>query len=141
MIFLKEKTSIGIVVSEFNSAITSKMLETALSHARKIGVKVEKVIKVPGAYDMPLAIKKLLQNKKIHGVATLGAIITGETKHDEVIAYSTAILAAELSVQFEKPVALGVSGPGQNWELAEARAESYAKRSVDAVMEMLNVLK
>ena len=138
---MKKNISIGIVVSEFNQQITSKMLEAALEHAKKIGVKVEKVIKVPGAYDMPIAIKKLLKQKNIQGVATLGAIITGETKHDEVIAYSTARMAAELSVEFEKPVALGISGPGQSWELAEARAVPYAQRSVEAVVKMVKALR
>ena len=137
----KESISIGIVVSEFNESITSKMLYVALAHAKKLGIKVERVVKVPGAYDMPLAIKKLLKQKNIQGVATLGAIITGETKHDEVIAHNTARMAAELSVQFEKPVALGVSGHSQTWELAEARAEPYAKRSIEAVVRMVEALE
>ncbi len=138
---MEKKIAIGIVVSEFNEIITSKMLETALEHAESMGAKVGKVIKVPGAYDMPLAIKKLLKNKSIQGIATLGAIITGDTKHDEVIAHSTAKMAAQLSVEFEKPVALGISGPGQTWELAEKRSVPYAKRSVEAVIAMIKALE
>lgn len=138
---MKKQISIGIVVSEFNESITSKMLENALEYAKEIDVIVVKVIKVPGAYDMPLAIKKLLQMKNVMGVATLGAIITGETKHDEVIAHSTAKLAAELSLEFEKPVSLGISGHGQTWELAEKRAETYGKRSVEAVVKMIKGLE
>lgn len=138
---MEKNISIGIVVSEFNEQITSKMLSAALEHAKKLNVRVEKVIKVPGAYDMPIAIKKLLKQKNIHGVATLGAIITGETKHDEVIAYSTARMAAELSVEFEKPVALGISGPGQTWELAETRAVPYAQRSVEAVVRLIRAIE
>jgi len=138
---MKKQVSIGIVVSEFNESITSKMLNTALEYSKEIGVNVEKVIKVPGAYDMPIAIKRLLQDKSIQGVATLGTIVKGETKHDEVIAYSTAVTAAELSLQFGKPVSLGVSGPGQTWELAEARAETYAKRAVEALVKMVKALE
>ena len=136
-----KQVTIGIVVSEFNEGITKKMLETALQHAEKMGAKVEKVIKVPGAYDMPLAVKKLLRQKNIQGVATIGAIIKGETSHDEVIAHATAKMLSYLSLEFEKPVALGVSGHGQTWGLASARAESYAKRSIDAVVKMVKALE
>ena len=52
---------IGIVVSEFNYDVTMSMLERAKSHAEFLGAKVGDVINVPGVYDMPLAVKKLLQ--------------------------------------------------------------------------------
>ncbi|MCG2827382.1 MAG: 6,7-dimethyl-8-ribityllumazine synthase, partial [Thermoplasmatales archaeon] len=70
---------IGIVVSEFNFDITMMMLERAKEHARFLGANVEKVVNVPGVFDMPLAVKKLLEKKEIDGVVTLGAVIEGET--------------------------------------------------------------
>ena len=132
---------IGIVVSEFNPEITAKMLSHALSHAEKLGFKAERVIKVPGAFDMPLAIKALLAQSDIEGVATLGAIITGETSHDEVIAAALAKTIHDLQLQFNKPVSLGVSGPGMTEKQAKERAEEYAKRSVEALAKMLAALE
>ncbi|MBI4052708.1 MAG: 6,7-dimethyl-8-ribityllumazine synthase [Candidatus Diapherotrites archaeon] len=132
---------IGIVVSEFNSAITSKMLGTAQAYAQKLGLKAERVISVPGAFDMPLAIKALLERSDIEGVATLGAIITGETSHDEIIAAALAKTIHDLQLEFNKPVSLGVSGPGMTEKQAKERAEEYAKRSVDALAKMIAVLE
>ena len=71
---------IGIVVSEFNYDITMMMLERAKEHAEFLGAKVEKIVKVPGVLDMPIAVKKLMQDINIDGVVVLGAVIEGETE-------------------------------------------------------------
>ncbi|HID04682.1 MAG TPA: 6,7-dimethyl-8-ribityllumazine synthase [Candidatus Caldiarchaeum subterraneum] len=131
---------IAIVVSEFNSPITEKMLESALRHAEKIGVEISHVVKVPGSYDMPIAVKRLLSRDDVDAVVTLGAIIKGETRHDEVIAHALAHTLHELSITYDKPVALGVAGPGLSWEQAEARIDEYATRALNAAIKMVNVL-
>lgn len=128
---------IGIVVSRFNSEITSKMREKAFEHAKKVGAKVVKIIEVPGAFEIPLAVKKILQGKKIDAVVTLGAIIKGGTDHDEVIAHSIAKSLIDLSIAFHKPISLGVLGPNITWKQAKDRISEYAERSVDAVIEIL----
>ena len=133
--------TIGIVVGAFNPELTDKMRDAALAQAKEKNVGVKQVIEVPGSYDMPLATKKLLQQKDVDGVVLLGAIIQGETKHDEVIGNALAVVSSQLSVEFEKPVILTVSGPGQTRAMAESRAEKYGKRGVEAVVEMLDALK
>jgi len=133
--------NLGIVVSEFNKEITSKMEEHALHYAKKSGAKVVRTIHVYGAFDMPLAVKKLLEQKNVDAVVTLGAIIKGETRHDELIAYTVANALTRLSLQFNKPVTLGISGPGVSWELAEARVDDYAKRAVLAAIGLVKELK
>jgi 6,7-dimethyl-8-ribityllumazine synthase len=130
---------LGIVVAEFNSEITHKMLDQALKHAAELKANTTYVCKVPGAYDMPLAVQLLLEKKDVDAVVTLGAIVKGETKHDEVIAYSLASKAANLSLQHRKPVTLGVSGPSMTWEQASARAEEYANRSVESAVRMVRL--
>ena len=79
------KIRIGAVVSEFNYDITMMMLERAKEHAEFLGAEITKVVKVPGVFDMGLPIKKLLQKKDIDGVVALGAVIEGETEHDEIV--------------------------------------------------------
>jgi 6,7-dimethyl-8-ribityllumazine synthase len=133
-------TKIGIVWSEFNSDITERMLESAKKHAEIIGLEIADIIKVPGAFDMPLAIKKLLENDKINGVVTLGCVLKGETRHDEVIAYTLADKISGLSLKYSKPVTLGVMGPGINKQQAEKRIGAYSKRAVEAVKKLAEEL-
>ncbi len=131
---------IGIVVSEFNYDITMSMLERAKAHADFLGAKVEDTIHVPGVYDMPLAVKKLLGKKNIDGVVALGAVIEGETDHDEVVINQASRKLTDLSLEFEKPVGLGITGPGMSRLQAEARIER-AKAAVESVVKMNRVLK
>lgn len=129
-------TNLAIVVSEFNYDITSKMLERAKEHASFLGAKVAEVVTVPGAYDMPIIVKKLLANKGIDAVVCLGAIIKGDTDHDQVIASQLTRKLMDLSLEAGKPVGLGVSGPGQTRAQATERIEDYAKRGVEAAIKL-----
>lgn len=133
--------NLGIVAAEFNAEITDTMLEQAKAHAVKLGAPVKCVLRVPGAFDAPLAIKKLLEREDVDAVVVLGAIVTGGTKHDEVIANVLASKIADLSLSYGKPVALGVSGPGMTYEQARERAADYAERSVSAAVRMITALK
>ena len=132
---------LGIVVAEFNSEITHKMLDQALKHAAELKANTTYVCKVPGAYDMPLVVQMLLEKEDVDAVVTLGAIVKGDTAHDEVIAHSLASNAAHLSLQHRKPVTLGVSGPAMTWKQATARAEEYANRSVESAVKMVQLLR
>ncbi len=132
--------NIAIVVSEFNMDITLQMLEVAKSHARFLNVNIIDVIFVPGAYDMPLAIKKLLERNDVHGVATLGCVIKGETKHDEIVVSHVARKITDLSLQHDKPVSLGIMGPGLMHAHAKSRIEKYAKGSIETVVKLLQRL-
>jgi 6,7-dimethyl-8-ribityllumazine synthase len=133
------KYKVGIVVSEFNFDITSMMLERALAHAEFLEVEVPKVIKVPGVFDMPLAIKKLLEDKNIDGVVTLGCVIEGETEHDQIVIQHASRKITDLSVEYGKPVTLGISGPGMTRLQAEERVEK-AKDSMEACVKLLKML-
>ena len=131
---------IGIVVSEFNYDITMMMLERAKAHAEFLEVEVRKIVNVPGTFDMPLAVKKLLEREDIDGVVTLGAVIEGETDHDEVVISHASRKIADLSLQYDKPVSLGITGPGMSRLQAEERIER-AKAAVESVVKMYKRLK
>jgi len=135
-----DRVRIGIAVSEFHYDITMMMLERAKEHAEFLGAEVRKVIKVPGVFDMPLAIKKLLERNDIDGVAALGVVIEGETEHDEVVMQQAARKIIDLSLQYDKPVGLGITGPGMTRLQAEDRIDR-AKQAVEAVVKMCKRLK
>jgi len=131
-----DSVNLGIVVSEFNYDITALMLQRALEHAKFLGAQVKVVFKVPGAFDMPLAIRSLLKRKDIDAVATLGMVIEGETEHDKVVSAQVSRKIADLALEFDKPVALGVAGPRMTRAQATARIDEYAKRSVEAAVKL-----
>jgi len=131
----KETIRIGAVVSDFNYDITMMMLERAKEHAEFLGAEITKVVKVPGVFDMGLAVKKLLARKDIDGVITIGAVIEGETEHDDLVIQHAARKIADLALEFNKPVGLGISGPGMTRLQAEDRIER-GKAAVEAVVKL-----
>ena len=133
--------NIAIVVAEFNEKVTSRMYEVAIEHAKILKLDIKYTSKVPGIFDMPLVIDKLLEKKDVDGVVTLGAVIKGQTKHDEVIANSTARNIARLSLKHQKPVSLGISGPGMSERQAYARIRVVAENAVNAVQKVNTELK
>ena len=132
---------IAIVVSEFNSEITFRMLEQARDRAARVKAKISYVLYVPGAFDMPLAVEKLLKKKNVNAVVTLGAVIKGNTRHDDIVAENAARLIADLSLKYGKPVALGITGPGMTIDQAKERAELVPVRAVNAAASMVARLR
>ncbi|HIH38879.1 6,7-dimethyl-8-ribityllumazine synthase [Candidatus Woesearchaeota archaeon] len=131
---------IGIVAAEFYPEITDQMLDIAMHTAKNEGSAVKKVIRVPGSFDVPLAVKKLLEDDEIAGVITLGAIIKGKTDHDQVIGNATAKTLQELSLQFNKPVVLGINGPGMTRQDALARIPR-AEHVTKALISLIDTLR
>jgi len=129
------------VVSEFNKEVTSRMLSVAQEKANLMKLKIVYTCKVPGAYDMPIIVDALLKKKDVDGIVTLGAIIKGQTKHDEVISHSTAKSLIDLSIKYQKPVSFGISGPGMQERHAYARIRPVAERAVEAVVQISKELQ
>lgn len=133
--------NIAIVVSEFNDEITSKMLDVAIEKAKDLKLNIKFTCKVPGVFDMPIVIDSLLKKKEIDAVVTLGAVIKGQTKHDELITNATARAITELSIKYQKPVTLGITGPGMSDKQAQARIRPVAERAVEAVEKIAEQLR
>ena len=130
---------LGFVVSEFNRDITYQMELLGREHAQFLGAEVADIVYVPGVYDMPLAAKKLLRREDIDAVVTIGCVIQGETAHDEVVVSQAARKLMDLSLEFEKPVTLGITGPKMSRPDAHKRVD-YAKRAVEAAVKLLQRL-
>jgi 6,7-dimethyl-8-ribityllumazine synthase len=134
------KIRLAIVIAEFNKEITNEMLRTAISHSKRLEMDIKKICPVPGTFDMPLVVEKLLKNEQIDVVVTLGAVIKGETGHDQVIANNTARLLSNLSLKYQKPVTLGITGPDMTLKQAKQRSKIVPKRAVEAALKMVTRL-
>jgi len=131
-------TALGLVVAQFNSSVTTEMQATAEEAAAEQGVEIVESIEVPGAYDSPLAADRLARREEIDAVAVVGAIVTGDTDHDRVIADAAARGLTEVSLDRDTPVAFGVSGPGMSAAEARERVEKGAE-AVNAAVDMVGV--
>jgi 6,7-dimethyl-8-ribityllumazine synthase len=126
---------IGIVVSEYNYDITMMMLERAKDHASFLGVEVASVFRVPGTYDIPFGVSTLIRKGGLSAIVTLGAVIQGETNHDEVIMQNAARKIMDISIESGIPVTLGITGPGESRLQAEARIE-VAKSAMESAVKL-----
>ncbi|MBI1829716.1 MAG: 6,7-dimethyl-8-ribityllumazine synthase [Thaumarchaeota archaeon] len=133
--------NIAIVVSEFNNEITFKMLDVAVEKAKDLKLNIKYICKVPGVFDMPIVIDSLLKKKEIDAVVTLGAVIKGQTKHDELITNVTVRAITDLSIKYQKPVTLGITGPGMSDRQAQARIRPVAERAVEAAEKIAEQLR
>lgn len=134
---MTEPIRLAFVVSEFNYDISYLMLQRALEHAKFLEVQVTYIVKTPGAFDMPILIQELVEKKDVEGVVTLGAVVEGDTKHDEIVAQHASRKIADLAVQYRKPVTLGVSGPGMTRLQGVERIDDFARRSVEAAVKLI----
>ncbi|HKG41377.1 MAG TPA: 6,7-dimethyl-8-ribityllumazine synthase [Nitrososphaeraceae archaeon] len=139
-----KKIRIAIIVSEFNSDITFQMLNKAKDQAQKIKADVRYICFAPGSFDMPLLIEELLKKNDVDAAVTLGAVIKGETSHDDIVAENAARLIADLSLKYGKPIGLGITGPDMTLEQAKDRIDIVPLRAVNAAVNMairINKLK
>jgi 6,7-dimethyl-8-ribityllumazine synthase len=129
--------ALGLVVASFNRPITERMEERARETAAEREATVVETVTVPGSYDTPLAADRLARRDDIDAVAVLGAIITGETDHDQIIGHAVAEGLTEVNLDRDTPVTLGVTGPGMTTEEARDRIG----RGADAVESAIDLVR
>lgn len=127
---------LGFVVADFHQQVAEAMLEDARERAEELGFEPGPVVRVSGTYDTPLPTQRLLQRDDVAAVVVIGVIVTGETRHDELIGDAAAHALTRLSLTHGKPVGLAVTGPGQSMAQARARVDRAAY-AVDAVARVL----
>ena len=130
--------TLGLVVAQFNKEqpITVEMESAAREAAAERGAEIVETLRVPGSYDTPLAADRLARREAVDAVAVLGAIITGETDHDRVIADAAAQGLTRVSLDRDTPVALGIIGPGMSVTQAESRI-GYGATAVESAIDMV----
>ena len=132
---------IAIVVSDFNKEITSRMEKAAVKAAKSLGAEIAKKIHVPGSFEIPFAVKNILEKEKIDAIVALGAVVQGKTYHDILIMNTIIPKLMDMSLQYKKPLGMGIIGPRVTWKQAEERASEYAERAVKTAIEMVKTIK
>ena len=120
-ITVKKSTKIGIVKSTYNPEITEVLESSCIKELKKSGVsdKNIKIIKVPGAFELPFSCQKMAKTKKFDAIIALGAVIKGETPHFDIIANACAYGIIEASLRTGTPIIFGVLTTNN---LAQAKA-------------------
>ncbi|MFP8889250.1 6,7-dimethyl-8-ribityllumazine synthase [Natrialbaceae archaeon A-CW2] len=132
-------TTLGLVIAQFNRPITKRMEDAALEAATSAGAEVAEVVSVPGVYDAPLAADRLARLEAIDAVVVIGTVITGDTDHDQVITDAAAGRLADVSLERDTPVTLGVTGPGMSAAEARERVDNAAK-AVGGALDLVDEL-
>jgi len=136
----------GIVLGRFNSFIGERLLEGAIDTLVRHGaeaVNIE-VVRVPGAFEMPLALKTMAGSGKYDALIALGAVIRGETPHFEYVAGECAKGISQVCMQYDLPVAFGVLTVDTLEQAIERAGSKSGNKGVDAALsaiEMVNLLK
>ena len=137
-----EGLSIGIVRARFNDAITSKLAETCLAELQALGVSERDIkhVSVPGALEVPIALKAMADSGDFDALVALGCIIRGETYHFELVANESGAGVSRVALDHQIPIAnaiLTVENEAQAW----ARAEDKGRDAARVAVEMANLLE
>jgi 6,7-dimethyl-8-ribityllumazine synthase len=136
----------GIVAARFNDFITGRLVDGALDGLQRHGVADSdvEILKVPGAYEIPLAAKVLAQSKKYHAIICLGAVIRGATPHFEYVSAEVSKGVASVSLESGLPVIFGVLTTDTIEQAIERAGTKSGNKGWDAALaaiEMANLMK
>ena len=137
-----EGRRLAVVVSRFNENITRPLSEGALDALTRHGVGFDDidVIWVPGAWELPVAVRKALGTGRYDGVVALGAVVRGGTPHFEFVAGEAVRGLMDAARDFDAPVTMGLLTT-DNMEQAEARAGgAHGNKGWDAALAALELL-
>jgi 6,7-dimethyl-8-ribityllumazine synthase len=137
---------IGIVAARFNDFITSRLVDGALDGLQRHGVAETdiEIVRVPGAYEIPLAAKMLAQSRRFNAIICLGAVIRGATPHFEYVSAEVSKGAASVSLETGLPVIFGVLTTDTIEQAIERAGAKSGNKGWDAALsaiEMANVTK
>lgn len=134
--------ALGLVVTQFDKSgeVMPAMEATAREAIADANADLVATNTVPGSYDTPLAADRLARREDVDAVAVIGAIITGDTDHDQVIARSAATGLTQVSLDRDTPVTFGVIGPGMTAAEARERAD-HGRQAVESAIELVEELE
>jgi 6,7-dimethyl-8-ribityllumazine synthase len=134
----RSRSRLAIVAAEFNRPLVDAMVAGALDEANKEGARIAfDPVRVPGCYETPLVVARVLARRDVDAVVVLGYIERGETQHGEVMGHVVHAALVGLSLDHAKPVGIGIIGPGATPAQAEERKDGYARAAVRAAMRAL----
>ncbi|MDN3651662.1 6,7-dimethyl-8-ribityllumazine synthase [Thalassotalea ponticola] len=145
--FVAEGKKFAIVVSRFNSFVVESLLDGAVDALKRHGSVNDQditVVRVPGAYELPVAAKKLAKKGEYDAVIAIGAVIRGGTPHFDFVAGECNKGLAQVAMEFDIPVAFGVitvDSIEQAIERSGTKAGNKGAEAALSALEMVNVLE
>jgi 6,7-dimethyl-8-ribityllumazine synthase len=143
---LAEGKKFALVASRFNDFITDRLVGGAVDALIRSGAATENIdiVKVPGAFEIPLVAKKMAKTGKYHAIICLGAVIRGATPHFEYVSAEVTKGIAMVSLEFEIPVIFGIVTTDtieQAIERAGTKAGNKGWHAAVAAIEMANLIQ
>ena len=138
---------VAIVVARFNSFINENLVDGALDVLKRQGLVPDEqitLVRVPGAVEIPLAVKKLAKSGNVDAIIALGCVIRGDTYHFELVANENSKGMAQVMLEYEIPVAFGVlttDNVEQAIQRAGTKAGNKGAEAALSALEMINILK
>lgn len=135
-----------VILSRFNDFIGAKLLDGAIDELKRHGVADGNIdiVRVPGAFEIPLAAQKFAQSGKYNAIITLGAVIKGSTSHYDYVCAEVSKGVAQVSLQTGVPVIFGVlttDNIEQAIERAGTKAGNKGSDAAKSAIEMANLFK
>lgn len=132
---------IAVLASRFNEPIVKKLVDGALQALLKHGVAFEDidVVWVPGAWELPVAARWLLENERYDGIVAVGAVIRGETPHFDYISAEAARGLAAASAESETPIGFGVLTCDTDEQAEDRAGGAHGNKGWDAAVAMLEM--
>jgi 6,7-dimethyl-8-ribityllumazine synthase len=145
MINPQAASRIGIVVSRFNNEVTSKLRTGARNKLIEKGIAACNIIEVevPGAFEIPLAARTLIEYQRVDGVVALGAIIRGETSHYDYVCNAVERGCSEISLKYGRPVGFGVLTTENDEQAMDRAGGKWGNKGAEAAevtLEMCELL-
>ncbi len=141
---VSEGLKYGIIVSRFNNFITDRLLDGAVDALSRSGVKDDEIeiFRVPGAFEIPLAAKKIAVSKKYDAIICLGAVIRGETPHFDFVANEVTKGIAQLNLEYSLPISYGIITADNTDQAVERAGNKMGNKgfsSAQSAIELLNL--
>ncbi len=133
--------SFGIVVADWNAAITHALYEGCYDTLLRHGAKADKIFtaQVPGSFELPVGAKMLATRHNPDAVICLGCVIQGETKHNEYINNAVASALTYLGITTGKPFIFGVLTPNDEQQALDRAGGKYGNKGIEAAVTAIRM--
>lgn len=133
---------IGIVVSEWNNAITGALRDGSINTLMENGVTEDNIVLkyVPGSFELTLGAQFLCEDKSIDSVICIGCVIQGETRHFDFICDAVANGVTNVSMKYNKPVIFGVLTPDTLQQAQDRAGGKHGNKGIEAAITALKMV-
>jgi 6,7-dimethyl-8-ribityllumazine synthase len=138
---LGKRRRIGIVCSRFNDEVTGKLLDGAVSALEGAGVARAEivVVRVPGAFELPLAARRLARSEELDAIVALGAVIRGETDHYDYVCRAAQEGLANVAMWEDLPVMFGVLTCDTDEQAMDRAGGRHGNKGADVALDALRM--